>query len=49
MSQVQETEYTGIRIDREVHTYLFQEKHRPAESFNSVVRRKLGLPPEASD
>ena len=41
-------EYTGIRVDREVHQRLFQAKERPSEPFNAALRRELGMPaPEA--
>jgi len=43
-------EYTGIRVDREVHQRLFQAKERPSEPFNAALRRELGMPaPDGSD
>lgn len=41
---------TGIEIDSEVHSYLFQAKEKPGETFNAALRRELGLPaPDSGD
>jgi negative regulator of replication initiation len=40
---------TGIEIDSEVHSYLFQAKEKPGETFNAALRRELGLPAPDAD
>ena len=39
-----QSQFTAIRIDREVHEHLFCSKERPGEPFNNTLRRELGLP-----
>jgi len=41
---------TAVQVDSEVHEYLFSAKERPGESFNSAIRRELGMPaPDGSE
>jgi hypothetical protein len=35
---------TAIKVDSEVHQYLFGKKERPSEPFNAALRRELGMP-----
>ena len=41
---------TAIKVDSEVHQYLFGKKERPSEPFNVALRRELGMPaPDAGE
>jgi negative regulator of replication initiation len=47
---IMSTYKTAVQVDSEVHEYLFSAKERPGESFNSAIRRELGMPaPDGSD
>ena len=41
---IMSTYKTAVQVDSEVHEYLFSAKERPGESFNSAIRRELGMP-----
>ena len=48
---IMSTYKTAVQVDSEVHEYLFSAKERPGESFNSAIRRELGMaaPSETAD
>ena len=40
---------TAVQVSSDVHQYLFNAKKRPGESFDSALRRELGMPTSESD